>query len=211
LATSNAGRALFPGEFNLDLLHVRSLNQLGRAREAIDILNATHVLPSEDARESHRLYEEAHTLAALDALERAEYDEARRHLRTALEWPERLGQGRPYEREERLVQYLLGRVEQRLGELDRARAAFGAVVGETGANADRLDLLTIPSLAALGRTDVLRSMWNDTETEVGRFATEMIRALENGGDVGDTVRRLATEHSGLFDDLLGRMLLRALR
>ena len=215
LAVSRAGRASFPGDFNHDLLHVRSLNQLGRAGEAIDILNAAHVLPSENARESHRLYEEAHTLAALDALERAEYDEARRHLHVALEWPERLGQGRPYEPEERLVQYLLGRVEQRLGERDRARAAFEAVVdatGETDSNADRLDLLAIPSLVALGRgrTDALRSMWNDTDTDVGRFATKMIRAVENGSDVREVTERLATEHSGLFDDLLGRMLLRAL-
>ena len=194
LAVSRAGRASFPGDFNHDLLHVRSLNQLGRAREAIDILNATHVLPSENSRESHRLYEEAHTLAALDALERAEYNEARRHLRTALEWPVRLGQGRPYEPAERLVQYLLGQVEQRLGERERAQAAFEAVVdatGQTDSNADRLDLLAIPSLVALGRTESLQSRWNATETDVGKFALEMIHAWENGSDVNEVAERLA--------------------
>ena len=213
VAVSRAGRALFPGDFDLDLLHVRSLNQLGRARDAIDILNATHVLPSENAGESHRLYEEAHTLAALDALDSAEYDEARRHLHAALEWPERMGQGRPYNPEERLVQYLLGRIEQQLGRRERAREAFEAVVdatGETDSNASRLDLLAIPSLVALGRTDAIRAMWRDGETDVGRFATEIIRAAESGGDVGEVAERLGTD-SGLFDDLLGRMLLRALR
>ncbi len=71
-----------------------------------------------------------------------------------------LGQGRPYDPEERLVQYLLGHVEQRLGESDLARAAFEAVVdatGNTDARSDRLDLLAIPSLAALGRTNELRT------------------------------------------------------
>jgi tetratricopeptide (TPR) repeat protein len=213
LAESSAGRASFPGDFNLDLLHVGSLNQLGRSREAIEILNATHVLPSENARESHRLYEQAHTLAALDALEGVKYDEARRHLRSALEWPEHLGQGRPYEPEERLVQYLLGHVEGRLGERDRARAAFEAVVNATGLTeetGDRLDLLAIAALAALGRTDELGTMTYDADTDVGRFASEMARALESSEDVSEVAARLAGEHAGLFEDLLGRMLLRAL-
>jgi tetratricopeptide (TPR) repeat protein len=213
LVESSAGQSLFRSDFNLDLLHVRSLLQLDRPREAIDILNATHVLPSENARESHLLYEQAHTLAALDAMESGASAEARRHLRVALEWPEHLGQGRPYDPEERLVQYLLGTVEQRLGEPDRAREAFEAVVaatGRTGVSADRLDLLAIPSLAALGRTDALREIWSDTGTAVGRFASGLIRAMENGEDVGEVVARLALEHSTLFDDLEGRMLLRAL-
>ncbi len=134
-------------------------------------------------------------------------------MRAALQWPEHLGLGRPYEPEERLVQYLLGHAEGRLGEPERARAAFVAVVdvtAQTDAHADRLDLLAIPSLAALGRTDALRTIWNDTETDVGRFATEMIRGLESGEHVGELTARLALEHAGLFDDLLGRMLLRAL-
>ncbi len=213
LSESGAGRATFPGDFNLDLLHVRSLVQLGRPREAIDIIDVTHVLPSENAGASHRLYEQAHTLAALDALERALYDEARRHLRTGLEWPEHLGQGRPYDAEERLVRYLLGHAEARLGETERARTAFEAVVDATGqvdAPADRLDLLVIPSLAALGRTEKLRTIWKDTDTDVGRFAVELIRSLESGENVGELASRLAREHASPFDDLVGRTLLRAL-
>ncbi|NIN11722.1 MAG: DUF5107 domain-containing protein [Gemmatimonadales bacterium] len=213
LAESGAARALFPGDFNLDLLHVRSLLQLGRPREAIDILNAIHVLPSENARASHQLYEQANTLAALDALESASYEEARRHLRAALEWPEHLGQGRPYDPEERLVQYVLGNTEAMLGEPEHARAAFEAVVdatGRTGAEANRLDLLTIPSLAALGRTDELRTVWTDRDTDVGQFAGAMIRALESGEEIGELVARFASEHPGLFDGLIGRMLIRAL-
>ncbi|MCH7491958.1 MAG: hypothetical protein IID05_14840, partial [Gemmatimonadetes bacterium] len=77
-------------------------------------------------------------------------------------------------------------------------------------NAGRLDLLAIPSLVALARTDAIRPMWQDDETDVGRFATEMIRAAESGADIGEVAERLGTG-SGLFDDLLGRMLLRALR
>ncbi|UCG87912.1 MAG: DUF5107 domain-containing protein [Gemmatimonadota bacterium] len=213
LRESRAGRARFPGDFNLDLLHVRALLNLGRPVDAIEILDATHVLPSENARESHRLYEQAHTLAALDAIIGAQYDEAQRHLEAAREWPEQLGQGRPYDPEERLVQYLLGRVEQRLGDRDRARAAFEAVVdatGQTGTRAAMLDLLAIPSLAALGRAETALAMWQDTETDVGRFGNEMLRATERGEEVSEVAAQLASEYSRVFDDLASRMLLRAL-
>jgi len=213
LTESEAARTLFPDDFNLDLLQVRSFIQLGRPRDAIEILNVTHVLPSENSGESHRLYEQACTLAALEAVEAGAYDEARRYLHAALEWPERLGQGRPYNPEERLVQYLLGLAEQQLGEQDRARAAFEAVVtstGRTSVSANRLDLLVIPSLAALGRSFEIGEVWKDTETEVGRLGGEMIRAIETGGDLIATVSRLSADHSGLFADLSGRTLLRAL-
>jgi tetratricopeptide (TPR) repeat protein len=185
LAVSSAGRALFPEDFNLDLLEVRSLNHLGRAADAIAILDVVHVLPSEHARESHRLYAQAHTLAALDAIDDGAFPAARTHLEAALEWPERLGQGRPYEPEERLVQYVLGHVEQRLGRLDRARGAFQAVVDATpptGAGGNRWDLLAIPARQALGRTDVRPS------------ATATPAA-----------------DSTFFEDLDGQLLLRALR
>jgi tetratricopeptide (TPR) repeat protein len=213
LLESEAARSGFPGDFNLDLIHVRSLNHLGRPHEAIEVLNATHALPSENARESHRLYEQAHTLAALDAMEGGEPDEALGHLRAALEWPEHLGQGRPYEPEERLVQYVLGLAEQQLGSGDRASAAFEAVVdatGQTVTGGDRLDLLVIPSLAALGRNDELRGMWNNAETDVGILGSEWVRALESGEGSRDVTTLLASRYPNLFADLEGRMLLRAL-
>jgi hypothetical protein len=51
---------------------------------------------------------------ALDALEAQDYSKAAEHLRAALEWPESLGQGRPYEPEERRVRFLLGLAENRM-------------------------------------------------------------------------------------------------
>jgi tetratricopeptide (TPR) repeat protein len=212
-AASTTAQVHFSDDFNLDLLQVRSLIQLGRPLEAIDVLNATHVLPSENARESHSLYEQAHTLAALDAMDSNGFDEAHRHLLAALEWPERLGQGRPYNPEERLVRYLLGLVEQRLGEPESPRAAFEAVVDATGkvsTSADRLDLLVIPSLVALGRTTELRVIWRDTDTEVGQLAAEIMSAVESGDEISDVTTRVAGQHLNLFDDLLGGMLFRAL-
>ncbi len=138
LDLSTRARAAFPGDFNLDLLHVRALLALDRPAEAVGILAATRVLPSENARDSHRLYELAHMAAALDELEAGNTGAARGHLEAALLWPESLGQGRPYDPDERLVHHLLGVVAEREGDAEAAWRAFeaaGSVAGEIAGGA----------------------------------------------------------------------------
>ena len=133
---SDQAREDFPGDFNLGLLHVRGLLSVNRPAEAIEVLAATHVLPSENARESHRLYELAHMAAALDEVEAGRTASAREHLEAALLWPESLGQGRPYEPDERLVRYLQGVVEEVEGDGAAARLAYeaaGVGWGDAGA------------------------------------------------------------------------------
>ena len=182
LAASARARARFPSDFDLDLLHVRSLVNLDRAAEAIAILDRTRVLPSEHSRESHQLYVQAHVVAAFTAIDAARFDEAYAHLQAALAWPEHLGQGKPYDPEERLVRFLMGRVDQRRGRLAEARDAFEAVVAATpprGGAVTSLDRLALPALRALGREEDARAR--------GDLAPDVAR---RPGDLdGDLIRR----------------------
>ena len=178
-----------PGDFTLALLQAKALIHVNRGLEAAEILAETRVLPSENARESHRLWEQAHTLVALDALEEGAFANAREHLLAALEWPESLGQGRPYEPEERLVRFLLGLAEDGLGNAGVARTAFQEVVNATGELREEpgpLDLLAAPALEALGQS----------------LGVEGMRRLRSP----DT----QTVREGLATTLEGRMILRAL-
>ena len=152
---SARAREEFAGDFNLDLLHARALLHLGGHGEAIAILAATRVLPSENARESHLLYELAHVGAAMDAIDAGDHEAARGHLEAARLWPESLGQGRPYHPDERLVDYLLGVAAQVAGDEATAREALEAVVANADGATDRPlesgDLLVIAALRALNR------------------------------------------------------------
>ncbi len=124
-------RSRFPGDFNLALFEARALVRGLRPEEALEILSAVNVLPSEHARGTRQLYADAHTLLALDAMEEDQHSAARGHLRQALEWPESLGEGRPYEQEERLVQFLLGLVERETEGGDAGLEHFQAVIDAT--------------------------------------------------------------------------------
>jgi tetratricopeptide (TPR) repeat protein len=150
LAASARARRQFPSDFNLALLHVRALVHLERADEALSLLNATRVLPSEHAREAHSMYAQARVFAALAAYSARRFEDAERHLSAALEWPEHLGQGKPYDPEERLVRFLLGRVAERRGRPKEARAYFEAVIAATGkSSGEPLDALAIAARQSL--------------------------------------------------------------
>jgi len=179
----------FPDDFNLALLRAKALINTGHAVDAVEILASTHVLPSENARDSHQLWEQAHTMAALDAYDGGDLQVAREYLITALEWPEHLGQGRPYRPEERLVRFILGRVEAGLGRDVEAREAFEAYLDATGEVAsplNRLDLLTVSAL----------------------------RALYRGAEADALLAKIRTEFPAiertLEEDLEGRLIIRAL-
>jgi tetratricopeptide (TPR) repeat protein len=215
LTALEVARARFPEDFDLALLRARTLVHLDRADEATVILATVQVLPSENARESHRLYEQAHSLVAMDALEAGDPVRAATHLAIALQWPEHLGQGRPYEPEERLVRYLLGRAETARGDAEGAAAAFADVIEATPGLAERtldseavavdpgaresprvvgssrLDVLAVAALGALERTDALEAV------------------ARAGDDMTDTVSPplFAVGEAGRFAAALARALL----
>ena len=207
LTALDVARARFPADFNLGLFEARALINVGRALQATEIFDDIQVLPSENASEAHLLYQQAHTSVALDAIDAAEFSLAKKHLLSALKWPESLGQGRPYDPEERLVRLLLAQAEYQLGNPEEARAAFQAVVDATNDPGvwgnlsalnepdrfpSRLDLLALPALRALGATPA---------SSLPSWAS---------GEPGGVARRLGTDLPGLFSDLEGRMILRAL-
>lgn len=170
LVASGEARRAFPDDFDLELLHVRGLVNADQPVAALEIMSAVQVLPSENSRESHRLFELAHIAAALDALAPGGggHGPARAHLEAALEWPESLGQGRPYDPDERWVRYLLGVSATQAADPEAARRHFQEVVDATpslglsdaDAEADaerpaeslvRADLPAVLALRALGR------------------------------------------------------------
>jgi tetratricopeptide (TPR) repeat protein len=169
------------------------------------MLARTRVLPSEHAGESHQLYVQAHTLAALAAVDARRFDEAYTHLQAALEWPAHLGQGRPYDPEERLVRFLMGRVEERRGRKEDARRSYEAVVAATSTDTRgvrRPDVLVIPALRALGRTQEAASRASVLAAAAPPELRDLALALGRGDLRASSTRALK--------DLDGELLVRAL-
>ncbi|MBP6715673.1 MAG: tetratricopeptide repeat protein, partial [Acidobacteria bacterium] len=211
LAAAQAARQRFPRDFNLDLLAAKSFIRVGRGADALSLLGATKVLPSEHARESHQLYVQAHVLEALAAINAQKFDDAREHITMALEWPEHLGQGRPYVPEERLLLLLSATVAQRQGRTAAAHDLRERVAASTKPEGSLavLDLLAIPALKALGRTTeinrVILTAAARPTTDKGVAAAA--RALAAGTSIDDIAKR----YPQTFSEFDASLVLRALR
>jgi len=172
-------RALFADDFNLALFEARALVNTDAAAQAIQILDDIQVLPSEHAQGTHALWEQAHIMMALDALEAGDDAAAEAHTRAALEWPETLGQGRPYEPEERLARYLLGKIEERAGNDEAAQRHYEAVIAATG------ELPATPAAADLLALDARQPAALDPAAYPGLFEGAenqlILRALQTEG------------------------------
>lgn len=210
LAASASALDRFRGDFNLQILHAKSLVNLDRGAEALTVLNAARVLPSEGARESHQLYVQAHVLETLAAIDAGRLDEARTHIDQGLEWPEHLGQGRPYVPEERLLLFLRAIVAQRQGRAAAEHDALAAVAAATTPTGGLtvLDLLAIPALKTMSRaaeisaTILPAAALASTDAGVAALA----HSLADGTSVSD----IRTRFPQTFRDLDAALILRAL-
>lgn len=217
LEASSRARQAFPEDFNLALLHARALLAMDQPRAAAEIMDRVQVLPSENSRESHRLYELAHAASAVSALEAANHRAPREHLEAALLWPESLGQGRPYDPDERLVRYLLGAAGEAAGDEQAARRAFEAVAATAVASdrePDRWDLLAVLALRTSGQTAALEALADATAARPST-ATRAVHALatelaDPGVRPADAVANVLLGYGELFNGVEGRLLRRIL-
>ncbi len=221
-ATDDARRR-FPTDFNFELLRAASLVELGRAVEAIEVLDSTRVLPSEHSATSHTLFAQAHTMAGVEALESGDPATALSHFSRATEWPEHLGLGRPFDVDERLQDFLMGVALEGEGDAVGAREALlrvhRASAGASGSDPAtvRMDLLgavahwlTDPA-GALGPRSELLAFGVGREGPMARVAAAVRRAAEEGVDVASAVLTAVEREEEPFQDVEGRLIRRALR
>ena len=217
LSVSADARRRFPEDFDLDLLHALALNQTQRFEASIELLDEAEVLPSENSSISHQIFAEAHVLAGLHVLDRGNPTAALDHFDMAVTWPEHLGLGRPYNPEERIEQYLRGLALRLSGNESEALTAFEAVIAATPRDvlegeiaANRMDLLAVAALDALGRSDQIRIVANGEEGVLAQIITRVRSASASGSDVRQALRNASQSALNLFSDLTGQLIYRAL-
>jgi len=125
LAIANDYAQRFPANDTLALLRAKCLLLTGQQKAAAEFLSSLHVLPAEGTTEARALFHEAYLLLAVERLQAGAFDDVLRLVKTAREWPEQLGSGKPYpaDLDERLEDWFTAQCQVALKAPDAARQA----------------------------------------------------------------------------------------
>ncbi len=121
----------FRDNFNIAIAQARSLIFSDQSKNAIEILNTTQVLPSEMARDCRILYDWAHLHEALRLIGDNQFSNALKIIENSKKWPENLGQGKPYDPDQRMQDYLHGYCYQKLNDNKKASSCFQQIIDYT--------------------------------------------------------------------------------
>lgn len=127
----------FPNNYSLEFLYAKALLKVGGYQQCINILKDIQILPFEGARESRMIYEEAHIQLALKLIQKKKYTASVKLLHDALEWPENIGVGKPFDPEQRKQEFLLAYCNQKLDKNTRADSYFDSIIAYTQQTIDR--------------------------------------------------------------------------
>jgi tetratricopeptide (TPR) repeat protein len=95
--------------------YAKGLLDANRPEACLKVLEKVLILPQEGAQEGHEIYELANITLALQMLEQGKYKQAFPYLKRSMEWPERLGTGKPYDPDNRLQDFIAAYCEGKLG------------------------------------------------------------------------------------------------
>ncbi len=116
LKVASKAHRKWPENYNIGLSYAESLLYNGKYAACLKLLQGIQVLPFEGASGSRTIYEQAHLLQALMLERKGQHIAAISLLQQALNWPESLGVGKPFDPEQRKIEYLLAHCYEMTGD-----------------------------------------------------------------------------------------------
>ncbi|MCK5369285.1 MAG: hypothetical protein KAQ62_12060, partial [Cyclobacteriaceae bacterium] len=179
VALSEKASKKFPDSFELEFLHSKVLLKNGSYQQCIKILKDIQLLPSEGAGESRIVYEEAHIKYALELIDKRKYKSSVKVLQEAMEWPENIGVGKPYDPEQRKAEYLLAYCYGKIGNKSLANEQLKSIVDYTNEMIERSSpdhYLGLMALKVSGKEDEAETLLSriNNNTEIDSSVKEWI-------------------------------------
>ena len=173
----------FPNNSTIGFNYAKSLLHDQKYADCIEILKNMEILPFEGSYESRQVYEDAHVHLALDLINKKDFNQSIQILKNALEWPENIGVGKPYDPDERRQHYLLAHCYKMQNNNSEAQAYLEKVSTYTQATIQRPrsnHILGLLAMKKLGLNDEANKLITSIRNNVGPDAsiTEWLTAVD---------------------------------
>jgi tetratricopeptide (TPR) repeat protein len=178
----------YPENYNVGFQYAKALLNTGEYKKSINVLTDIQILPFEGSYESRLVYEQAHLKQALEYVEDKKHKKAIETLNQAMEWPENIGVGKPYEPDERMQEFLLAYNYQKIGEKDLYEKYMQKVIENTEKRIDSSrpeNLLGLVALQLTGKSERADALYQkivsntDLSEQYRQWLTNQYNAGEN--------------------------------
>jgi len=156
LKVSTTAYEKFKGNYIIDFDHARCLLSRDSVYRCIDVLKETVILPHEGAHQGREVWEKANALASLDSYCCGRIDEAYDYIGEAYRWTENLGVGKPYNVDERILDFVKAMVVRKKGESEQARDLYEKIINQCTYEYECIDSYNILKVFALRETNNYR-------------------------------------------------------
>ena len=155
LTTAREYNKKFPNDFRINMLLAKTLLLTKHYKDCSDLLEKINILPYEGSTDGRRLYREAWMMQAIDHLKRGKLRDATAAIDKSREWPERLGVGKPYDKDidDRAESYVEGLIDEKLKGSASAENKWRSVVAFDSGIAGPNSLITALAYNKLGRSE----------------------------------------------------------
>ena len=184
--------------YTLGMDFVSALLQKHHFSEALNVLAQLTVLPFEGASAARKLYEEAHYGRAIELMKASKWDEAKEVLEHSLQWPHRLGVGKPFNPDERMAHYLLAKIYDRTGDNQSAELTRNKVIEYTLQQPNQNPLQEMLGLLLMDKdllTELMVRVYEGQQTPLNKWVLAMV------GQQKEVAQQIQTNHPDLFNTL----------
>jgi tetratricopeptide (TPR) repeat protein len=194
----------YPENPLLGLNYARALMKMGHYGKSIRFLEKFKILPFEGREDGRILYRHVCILEGLKKMDKKEYSSALTLFRKAIQWPENLGAGKPYDVDNRPEDFLIAYLLEKSGENGKAVEWYNKVANYKNPSywpeGSKL-IFQLLALKKLGREKEARSLLRERLREYPR--NPYVQWAE-ARFYGDTIRSRDIENSILHSHTITR-------